>query len=48
MKHSKGKKITSHFHKTVERQIQNTLEVLVLKKGNIRVDFYDDDKDCFH
>jgi len=40
MKHSSGKEITPHVHNTVIRNIHTTQEVLILKKGKLRVDFY--------
>jgi mannose-6-phosphate isomerase-like protein (cupin superfamily) len=44
MKHPKGKKIRPHIHNRVERTVELTQEVLVIKKGRLRVDFYDDEK----
>lgn len=44
MKHPKGHKIEAHFHNSVSRTIFYTQEVLVIKKGKLRTDFYD--KDC--
>lgn len=41
MKHPKGKKIIPHIHNSVERTVYYTQEVLVIKKGVLRVDFYD-------
>lgn len=46
MKHPKGHKIQPHFHNRVSRTIFYTQEVLVIKKGKLRTDFYD--KDCRH
>lgn len=40
--HSKGKIIEPHKHNSLPRQILLTQEVLMLKKGTLRVDFYDD------
>lgn len=42
MHHPSGKKIDAHVHNEVHRSILNTQEVLVIKKGVLRVDFYDD------
>ncbi len=42
MNHSKGKTIEPHTHKKVVREIVYTQEVLFIKKGKIRVDFYDE------
>ena len=36
--------IPPHVHNVVERKIELTQEVLYIKKGKVRVDFYDDDK----
>lgn len=44
MHHSKGHVIVPHIHNRVVREVQYTLEVLVIRKGRLRVDFYDDDK----
>ena len=42
MRHPTGKVIEPHVHNSVERTVHYTLEVLFLKKGKLRVDFYDD------
>ena len=42
MKHPKGKTIQPHIHNPVPRQVHYTQEVLILKKGKLRVDFYDE------
>lgn len=44
MKHSKDKIIQPHVHNPVSREVLYTNEVLFIKKGKLRVDFYDDDK----
>jgi len=44
MKHPSGKSIDAHIHKIVNREVSMTQEVLVIKKGIIRVDFYDLEK----
>lgn len=44
MKHVKGKKIDAHVHNKVDRKLINTQEVLFIKKGVLRVDFYGDDQ----
>ena len=41
MEHPAGKQIQAHVHNLVERNVQQTLEVLMIKKGKLRVDFYD-------
>ncbi len=42
MRHPKGKKINPHIHNLVPRNIIYTQEVLVLKKGKLKVDFFND------
>lgn len=44
MAHPAGKVIAAHEHKAVVREVRKTLEVLFLRKGRLRVDFYDDDR----
>ena len=44
MNRPKGYKIQPHIHQKIERTIQFTQEVLFIKKGLVRVDFYKDDK----
>lgn len=44
MKHPKGKKIQPHVHNSVKREVHYTKEVLFIKKGKLRVDFYDDNQ----
>jgi mannose-6-phosphate isomerase-like protein (cupin superfamily) len=41
MKYPTGKLIQPHCHNSVEREVQFTQEVLVIRKGKLRVDFYD-------
>ncbi len=40
MKHDTGHVIDPHVHNKVERNVQVTQEVLVIKKGKLQVDFY--------
>lgn len=47
MKHPQGKIIEPHIHNPVKREVFFTKEVLFIKKGKLRVDFYDDNKDYF-
>jgi len=42
MNHPKGKIIDPHYHNPVERNVVYTQEVLIIKKGKLKVDFYDD------
>ena len=44
MKHPKGKVIEPHFHNSIKRIIYDTQEVLYIKKGTLKVDFYDNNK----
>ena len=44
MQHKRGKKIVPHMHNPVKRNITYTQEVLFIKRGKLRVDFYDDKK----
>jgi hypothetical protein len=44
MKHSKGYIISPHTHNIVPREVKLTQEVLYLKKGKIRVDFYENNQ----
>ena len=44
MHHQTGKVIDEHVHNPVHRSIVMTQEVLFIKKGKLRVDFYDDDE----
>jgi hypothetical protein len=43
--HPKGKIIDPHVHNIIKREILYTKEVLVIKKGKIRADFYTDDQE---
>ena len=42
MKRPNGYQIKPHIHNQVPRTVSNTQEVLMLKKGKVRVDFYND------
>jgi mannose-6-phosphate isomerase-like protein (cupin superfamily) len=44
MRHPAGKVIAPHFHNPVPREVQFTQEVLFIKRGRLRVDFYDEDR----
>lgn len=43
MKHPKGHEIAPHFHNEIKRDIHYTQEVLVMKEGKLRADFYDNE-----
>ena len=42
MQHPAGKVIPPHIHTPAPRTVEYTREVLVIKRGRLRVDFYDD------
>lgn len=44
MRHPTGKLIEPHVHNPVPREVQFTQEVLLIRKGRLRVDFYDADQ----
>ena len=45
MNRPKGYEIAPHLHNRVQRNIEYTNEVLLIKSGKVRVDFYDENKD---
>ncbi len=45
MRHPEGKIIKPHIHKQVRREVFYTQEVLLIKSGKLRVDFYNDERD---
>lgn len=47
MNHPKGKIIEAHVHNPVPREVIYTQEVLFIKKGKLRVDFYDEHQNYF-
>lgn len=42
MRHPAGKAIVPHVHNPVPREVHYTLEVLLVRRGKVRVDFYDE------
>ena len=44
MKHPAGKVIDAHVHKPVERSVAYTQETLFIKRGRLRVDFFDENQ----
>ena len=44
MNREKGYTIPPHVHNPVKREVSYTQEVLFIKSGKIRVDYFDDDK----
>jgi mannose-6-phosphate isomerase-like protein (cupin superfamily) len=47
MRHPEGRKIPPHIHNPVTRSVEYTCEVLFIKKGRLRVDFYGEDRVLF-
>jgi len=45
MKHVKGKKIAPHVHNMVNRQVLYTQEVLLIRRGRVRVNLYSSNKE---
>lgn len=48
MAHPKGKEIQPHVHNSVERKILHTNEVLMIRKGVLRVDFFTLQREYLH
>jgi mannose-6-phosphate isomerase-like protein (cupin superfamily) len=44
MRHPAGKIIQAHVHNAVAREVHYTVEVLFIKRGKVRVDFFDNDQ----
>lgn len=44
MRHPAGKVIDPHVHNPVPREVHFTQEVLFLRRGRLRIDFFDDDR----
>lgn len=44
MQHQAGKIIEPHLHNPVAREVHFTQEVLFIKRGKLRVDFYDENQ----
>jgi len=45
MRHPPGKVIVPHVHNFAPREVHYTQEVLFIRKGRLRIDFYNDDKE---
>ena len=45
MSHPKGKLIQPHVHNSVPREVHYTQEVLFIRKGKLRVDFYSEEQE---
>lgn len=48
MNHPAGKAIVPHLHNPVRREVDYTQEVLLVRRGLLRVDFYDDARTYLH
>lgn len=48
MNHPAGKIIGAHVHNPIPREVTYTQEVLLIKKGKLRVDFYDTRRSYLH
>jgi mannose-6-phosphate isomerase-like protein (cupin superfamily) len=46
MRHPAGKSIAPHIHNPVPREVRYTQEVLLLRKGRLKVNFYDENR-CY-
>ena len=44
MNHPKDYKIDAHIHKPVARNVKYTQETLFIKKGKVKINFYDENK----
>jgi mannose-6-phosphate isomerase-like protein (cupin superfamily) len=44
MKHPKDKKIGAHMHNPVPRNVKYTQETLFIRKGRVKINFYDEKK----
>ena len=47
MKREKGYNIEPHIHKSISREVMLTQEVLFIKSGIVRVDFYSDQREYY-
>lgn len=47
MKHSAGHEIAPHCHQPITRTINDTQEILFIKNGELRVDFYTQNQEYF-
>jgi hypothetical protein len=47
MRHAAGSKIAPHVHNPASRTIEVTSEVLIIKRGSMRIDFYGNDRRLF-
>jgi mannose-6-phosphate isomerase-like protein (cupin superfamily) len=45
MNHAEGKIISAHMHNRYKREVHFTKEVLIIRKGKLRVDFYTEEQE---
>ncbi len=45
MSHPKNSEIKAHVHNIIERNVSSTQEVLIIKKGKLRLDLYSQEKE---
>ena len=45
MRHPVGKVVFPHVHNPISREVHYTQEVLFIRKGKLRIDFYNDEKE---
>lgn len=45
MRHAAGKTIAPHIHRPVKREVHFTKEVLVIRKGKLRVDIFSEEQE---
>jgi mannose-6-phosphate isomerase-like protein (cupin superfamily) len=41
-----GYKISPHVHNKLQREVFHTQEVLFVRKGKVKIDFYDEERNC--
>ena len=46
MHHHAGHQVIPHYHNPVPRTVHYTQEVLVIRKGKVKVNFYNMDQEC--
>lgn len=47
IKHQKGEMIQEHIHVLHAREVKNTQETLIIKKGRVKINFYNENKTFF-
>ncbi len=46
MKYPAGSYIIPHFHNKIRRELNTTSEVIIIRQGTLRIDFYDKEEYC--